>query len=133
MNKIFSMKKIILLFFTVFHINLFSQNIIDKPVIKFDTTAYCFGKIAKNKEVEKKFYFENLGNEPLIIMNVTTTCGCTVSDWSKEPIGKGKKGYVVIKYKSGSLGKFSKTAYVFSNAINSPTELKITGEVVKKR
>ncbi len=126
------MKKIILLVFSLLYMSSYSQSIIDKPVIKFDTTVYSFGKVSPGKEVSKKFFFTNEGTEPLIIINVQTTCGCTVTDWTKKPLGKGEKGYVTVKYKSKKKGKFSKTAYVFSNAKNSPVELKITGEVTDK-
>ncbi len=125
------MKKFIFLIFSVLYLQAISQNnLIDKPVIKFDTTTYTFGKVKKGEEVAKKFFFTNEGTEPLIVINVQTTCGCTVTDWTKKPLGKGEKGYVTVKYKSDKKGKFSKTAYVFSNAKNSPVELKIRGEVI---
>jgi len=126
------MKKAIFLTFSVLSIASYSQKIIDKPVIKFDTTSYLFGKVKSGVEVSKKFYFTNEGTEPLIIINVQTTCGCTVTDWTKKPLGKSEKGYITVKYKSEKKGKFSKTAYVFSNAKNSPVELKISGEVIEK-
>jgi len=121
----------VIVFLTVLFSNIYSQNIIDKPFIKFDTTVYDFNKIPVGKTVTKTFYFVNKGNEPLLILNVQTTCGCTSSDWTKKPVQPNAKGYVKLEFKADKEGTFSKTAYVFCNAKNSPVELKIKGEAVK--
>ena len=122
---------VLALIFMMSVLSVKSQNI-DKPTIKFDTTVYDLGKIELNKKVVKTYWFTNKGTEPIFIMNVQTTCGCTVSEWTKKPVLSGQKGFVKLEYKADSPGKFSKTAYVFSNAKNSPVELKIKGEVVSK-
>jgi hypothetical protein len=127
------MKKFIFTIYVLLfsYVAVFSQNVIDKPFIKFDTTVYDVGTLKLNEKVEKTYYFTNKGNEPILIFNVQTTCGCTASEWSKQPVLSGKRGYVKLRYEADKTGNFSKTAYVFSNAKNSPVELKIKGKVVK--
>jgi len=128
------MKTILLsiIFITVSQ-TIFAQ---DKAYINFDFKKYDFGKIYQNKDsvVYIKFYFENTGNSSLIIFDVNTTCGCTVSEWTKEPVEKNKKGFVNISFNSSGIsGSFSKSIYVKSNADNDIVILKIIGEVLNKK
>ena len=97
--------------------------------ISFVQTEYDFGKIQLNQKAEYVFKFINSGKEPLIIQNVVTTCGCTVPEWTKQPIKPGGKGKISIKYNTSRPGAFSKTITVYYNGKNSPVHLKITGNV----
>ena len=111
----------------------FSQ---DKAHINFDVKKHDFGKIYQDKDsvASVKFYFENTENVPLVILNVTTTCGCTVSEWTKTPVEKNQKGFVNVIFNSkGISGEFSKSIYVKSNADNDVVLLRITGEVMNKK
>ncbi len=65
----------------------------------------------------------------LIINDVKTSCGCTVPEWSKEPIRPGRKGQITIKYDADFPGVFHKTVEVFYNGVDSPYMLGIKGEV----
>jgi len=99
--------------------------------ISFDKETYDFGKIEEsNGSVSCRFDFLNAGAVPLIISNVTTSCGCTASDWSREPVLPGSKGYIKVTYDPRNRpGKFEKTITVTSNAEGSPSVLHISGEV----
>jgi len=120
----------------VLFIAIFSASAQEKAKINFDNKKHDFGKIYQNKDsiAVATFYFENVGNTPLIILKVTTTCGCTVSEWTKSPIAKNEKGMVKITFHSkGITGKFSKSIYVKSNAENDVVILKVEGEVFIKK
>ncbi len=120
----------VLIISTLF-ISFSAQKIVDKPVMEFKSTIYNVGKIKLGKKIKHTFEFTNKGNEPIFIMNVQTTCGCTASEWTKKPIQPNEKGFINIVFDAKSIGKFSKTAYVYANAKNSPVTLKIKGEVIK--
>ena len=80
------------------------------------------------------FEFTNTGNAPLIIMNVLSTCGCTVPSKPEAPILPGKKGKIEVKYNMNP-GPIRKTITVESNAVNVPEGkviLKLKGEVLVK-
>ena len=63
------------------------------PAFKFEKgTSHDFGTIAEGPEVTYYFEFTNTGKEPLIIQNVSASCGCTTPDWPKQPILPGKQG-----------------------------------------
>ena len=101
------------------------------PVITFDNIVHDYGVIKKGGDGNCVFTFKNTGNEPLILSNVTTSCGCTVAGWSKEPILPGKTGDIKVNYtKTYMVGTISKQITVTSNAKNGTIVLSIKGSVV---
>lgn len=102
------------------------------PKMDVESTTHNFGKIPQSIPAKYKFTISNSGNEPLIIQNVQKTCGCTVTDWTKDPIMPGESGYVTAQYNAARMGSFKKPITVISNATNSPLRLHFKGEVVKK-
>ena len=99
--------------------------------ITFDKTTIDYGTVKANSDGIKVFTFTNTGNKPLIISNVQPGCGCTASDWTKEPKKKKKKGEVKVHYNTANLNAFKKTIDVFSNdPANGRIVLYIQGTVV---
>lgn len=104
------------------------------PKMVFNKTVHHFGNIKENGgKVEFTFKFKNIGAEPVIINNVSSSCGCTTPMWSKEPVSPGGTGYVKAVFDPiNRPGIFHKTITVKSNADNSPVVLQINGEVIPK-
>ena len=104
------------------------------PQISFDTTEYNFGKIKTGDKITHIFEFANEGTEPLLLLGVRTSCGCTAPSWPKDPVMPGKKGEVKIVFDStGKSGSQNKKITVSSNANNNSSfELYLRGEVEKK-
>lgn len=102
-----------------------------KPVIKYNKTTNDFGSFPETKVMECVFSFTNTGDEPLVIQQVITTCGCTVAEYTKTPVQPGKQGSVRVKYngKGKNTGKFKKAITVRSNAQNGFTRIYITGDM----
>ena len=135
------MKKICLILLVgAFATPLFSQQlaVINFLSPRFETadflwivTTYDFGKIKLNKPVTHEFRFTNSGDAPLVISSVQASCGCTVTDYSKDPIAPGAEGYVKATYNAAKVGVFSKTVTVNANAEDSMVQLMIKGEVVE--
>lgn len=97
--------------------------------IEFNTTHHDFGEIEFGADGNHEFVFTNSSDVPLVINNVKTSCGCTVPEWSKDPIAQGGKGIIKVKYNTKLPGKFRKSISVYSNAENSPYMLFIIGVV----
>ena len=100
--------------------------------ISFSETIHDFGTIAQNSDATCIFVFKNMGKRSLKIDRVATSCGCTVPDWSREPVERKGTGVVKINYNTEILGDFHKVITVYSNAGNSPVTLEIKGKVVPK-
>jgi len=97
--------------------------------IEFETTEHDFGTLQQGGDGTFEFVFRNKGKEPLILNNVRSSCGCTVPQWPREPIQKGDKGVIRVKYNTRITGSFSKSISVFSNAGKEPVVLRIKGKV----
>ena len=104
------------------------------PQIEFKTEVIDYGTVKKSEDNGiRVFEFTNTGDEPLIIKDVKSTCGCTVPDKPKEPIMPGKTGEIPVKYNMNP-GPINKTITVESNAVNKTNgrvPLKIKGTVVR--
>ena len=91
-----------------------------------------YGTVNNTDNGVRTFIFTNTGDEPLIITNVISTCGCTVPSKPEEPIMPGKTGKIDVKYNM-SPGPIRKSMTVESNAINyegGKVPIKIKGTVV---
>lgn len=104
---------------------------IETPEFLWSMTTYDFGKIKMNNPVSHEFRFTNSGDAPLVISSVQASCGCTVTDYSKDPIAPGAEGYVKATYNAAKVGIFSKTVTVNANAEKPVVQLMIKGEVVQ--
>lgn len=101
-----------------------------RPVIEFDKTEFDFGKILQGEVVSYTFHFTNSGNAPLIITSVDKSCGCTASEYPKDPIQPGGKGDIKITYDSkGHQGFQTKALTVNANTLPAQTTLRIKAEV----
>ena len=99
--------------------------------MKFENTEYDFGTVNEGDIVEYTFKFKNTGNFPLIINKATATCGCTVPEWPRDPIGIGESGEIKVRFNTRNKPNHQ-TKYVTISANTKPelTRLKITGNVI---
>ena len=100
------------------------------PVMSFDETEYDFGNIAKGTNVEHKFTFTNTGDAPLVIVDAKSSCGCTVPNPPKEPIGVGETGEMLVKFNSkGKPNIQNKTVTITANTWPKTSTLRIKAMV----
>lgn len=92
-------------------------------------TSFDFGKIKVGIPVTHEFKFTNSGDAPLVITSVQASCGCTVAEYSKEPIPSGGQGFVKATYNAAKAGVFTKTVTINSNTQDGVVLLTIKGEV----
>ena len=105
------------------------------PKIEFKEETINYGEVEKGKDDGiRVFEFTNTGDQPLIIKNAKSSCGCTVPEWPKEPIAPGGNGKIKVQYNMNP-GPISKTITIESNAVNKPNgmvPLRIKGTVIVK-
>lgn len=100
-----------------------------EPEMEFETKLHDFGTIVQNVPATVEFEFTNTGTGILIISEAEGSCGCTVPEWPKAPIAPGKTGVIKVIYDAKKAGPFQKSVTITSNDPNSPTELRIKGDV----
>ena len=98
--------------------------------IEFKTDVIDYGTIEKGADGVRVFEFTNTGDAPLIISNVSSTCGCTVPKKPDGPILHGETGEISVKYDTNRVNPIRKTITVTSNADTPTVALKIKGLVV---
>lgn len=110
-----------------------------KSLISFTKTEHDFGKIKEEDKVATtRFSFKNVSKEPVKIIDVKTSCGCTTPSWSREPVAPGKEGYIEAQYSAwGRPGNFVKTITVRLRSEKDTTKeethvLTIKGEVLPR-
>ncbi len=100
---------------------------INAQEFKFEKELIDYGTISKGSDGERIFVFKNIGDKPLIIKNVQSSCGCTVPEKPEKPIMPGSKGEIKVSYDTKRVGGFSKTITIFSNAKNQVKRIRIKG------
>lgn len=99
--------------------------------IFFTTTMHDFGNVIQGEQVTYNFKFINAGGSDLLISTVSTSCGCTVGKFPKEPIKPGEHGFIEVKFDTRRRkGTQRKTATVVSNSEPNKTTLRIQAQVV---
>lgn len=102
------------------------------PVISFDEDTHDFGKLTAGEKVTYSFKFKNTGKSVLLISNVSTSCGCTVSSYPKTPVQPGEGATIDVSFNSeGKQGFQSKSITVYTNAEPPTTLLHIKAQVVE--
>lgn len=102
---------------------------INSQEFKFEQETIDYGKIIKGSEGERTFVFINVGDAPLIIQSIKSSCGCTVPKKPENPIMPGEKGEIKVSYDTKRIGGFSKQITILSNAITARKIVKIKGLV----
>jgi hypothetical protein len=98
---------------------------------KWISTVFDFGSIKRNVPVHHTFKFTNNGDAPLLITSVQASCGCTVTQYSKDPIAPGAEGFVKATYNAANVGVFNKTVTVNANTEGGAVLLTIKGTVIE--
>lgn len=102
-----------------------------QAVISAKETSYDFGTIKEaDGKVSHTFTIDNTGDGPLVMTRVIASCGCTTSEWTKEPIAPGKSGEVTVTYNPADRpGAFIKTISIYSNGKKGSFILTVKGKV----
>lgn len=103
--------------------NIKTEVVVDNLLISLGTFDYESQQLCV-------FKLDNKGNEPLVIEDISTSCGCISVEYSKEPIRPGKTGQLKVIYKATRPEYFIKEIIVYCNAKDSPIVLKVEGNAI---
>ena len=91
------------------------------------SNQFNIGTFNWGKKQFVEFSFTNSGDNPFVVEEIYTPCGCTTVEYSKEPVQPGGNLKVKVEYQAEHSGHFDKTITVYCNAEGSPFHLKISG------
>ena len=112
----------------------------DKPLdttniakIVLEETDVNFGEVTEGAVVKHTFKFKNTGNQPLLISDIRTTCGCTVPEWNHNPMPSGSMDKIDVKFNTeGKQDMQTKKITIIANTFPAETELILRGVVKVK-
>lgn len=102
----------------------------EQPALKIQD-EHDFGKIPQGKPVHYPFEVTNIGTDPLKIINVQASCGCTTPEWEKDKsVATGGTTVINVGYNAATEGPFNKTITITYNN-NKTKVIRIKGNVWK--
>lgn len=103
---------------------------IPKTTVEVTQTAIDFGTFDKSETKGTTIEVKNTGDSPLVIVDVSTTCGCTAATYDKRPAKPGETLRVGIKMTPKDTGFFDEVVTIKYNSINNqPVKVRIKGNV----
>ena len=120
--------------FIIMLVPLLAVTLAASAKITFEKTELDFGELESGKIADMEYKFKNTGDETLIIKNISSSCGCTVTKVEKKEYKPGEEGTIPVKFFSRGLnGKITRTITVSTNdPENVYTRLKVMSNVVLK-
>ena len=102
----------------------------ERPNIKFSKLNFNFGTIDKGEIISRYITFKNDGKRNLVISNVKSSCGCTITDWPKNPIEPNHSDSLYLVLNTSSLnGKIMKTVTIISNSKPNTKVITINAQI----
>lgn len=102
-------------------------------IMTFDNVTWDFDTIEQGSSVSHDFIFKNTGQADLVISDVQTSCGCTITEYDKKAIKPGKESKLSFKFDStDKKGSQDKSITVYANTYPNKTVINFTGFVKTK-
>ncbi len=101
-----------------------------------DTQApvfYRVGQIEAGSTIEFRFNLKNTRQSTILVTEARSFCGCTIPEYTPEPVLPGKYTTVKVTFLAEQIGIFDKAVRVFLNNREDPVELRLTGEVIRNK
>jgi hypothetical protein len=90
--------------------------------IKFEAEVHDFGIKDEGPNLEHEFIFTNTGKQTIEILDVKSSCNCTVADNWDKIVAPGKKGQISITFRTtGYQGEITRTIDVTTNIPDQKT------------
>ena len=98
-------------------------------VVSVDKEIHDFGDIFTDQgSVSCTFTFTNISSKPILLLSAVSSCGCTTTEWTREPLQPGKKGTVEAEFDNNDGPyPFDKTITVYVSELKNPIVLHLRG------
>lgn len=107
---------------------------VSRAQLIFSPDAWDFGDIREvDGRVSHTFTGENRGDKPVVILDVVASCGCTVPEFTRQPIRPGEKTVVKVTFDPANRpGAFTKELGVYSSERRKIASLTVQGTVTPR-
>ena len=98
--------------------------------LHFTEASHDFGTVEEaDGKVSHTFRFENISYAPVVIVDATSSCGCTRAEFSRKPVKAGESGTIVVHFDPMNYpaGVFSRKVTLFTSQGRLSEQLTITG------
>ena len=95
-------------------------------VIEFRTKVFDLGTLTQDDDRQMvRVPFTNVGDAPLVVLEVRTSCSCTTVQYERRKIMPSEQGVLNISMdpSKAPMGSFYRVLQVISNATPSPANL----------
>jgi Protein of unknown function (DUF1573). len=100
-----------------------------KTTVQVEETEIKLENLSLGKATKAQFTLTNTGNNPLIIHDIKSACGCTVPTWERRPIEPNKNTKITVEITPEEANYFDKAIKAYCNTDDSPIQLRISGRV----
>ncbi len=107
---------------------------IPSTIVRFKSQTMNFDKAKEGEVLQFTYHFTNTGKNPLYFYDVSAPCGCTVPEWSREPVAPGEKGEILVTFNTQSKkGMQTKLVKILSNTEPQEISLFIKGFIEENK
>ena len=102
--------------------------------IKFKDPKHNFGFVHEGDTVKIDYELKNVGDKALIISNYEVECDCTAMEKVTKTIEPGETYIIKVTFDTHQkYDRQDRIVKIISNAVNSPTEIRFKGVVLKPK
>ena len=96
--------------------------------IEFKTYKIDKGELPRGCTEKYEFEYKNVGKGPAQILGVSYMCGCTEAEYSTDILKPGKKGKLIVTFRSRNMaaGPFKKDVLIITNLAKEGPDQMIT-------
>ncbi|MDR1671477.1 MAG: DUF1573 domain-containing protein [Alistipes sp.] len=93
-------------------------------------TLVDIGRVREGETVQYNAHLRNTGSEPLVVKEISTSCGCTSVEYEKRPIAPGTESPFSLRLDTrGMWGTQYKLIEIHTSASPHPYKIAIMAEV----
>jgi len=105
-----------------------------KPILELSEEIVDFGEVnIADGAQTKMLVVKNVGDEALVINQVSSTCHCVEPEWSIKPIAPDSTDGIKVVLNPEMSGVISKKLVIYSNAKNKRAAFRVKAYAVRKR
>lgn len=103
--------------------------------LAFEPAVWDFGAIEEaDGPVDHTFTGRNVSDRPLVILDATSSCGCTVPSFSRKPVLPGAETQIVVRFDpTNRPGSFEKDLWIYDSDRKRIATISIRGSVVPRK